>query len=613
MVTKSSLNKLFRSLKIRQKLVLVFLPIPFLAVILIGSLWYWNALKAVEKSLGEQTFILAQNASRLVEDYLNERELEIRSVAQLNWIQAFFREANSPNPILEKYQGQSKRLLVDLSGAYFQITCFDTLNQPFAKVQFTSFLPQGELPVHFETAYFDKLDTVGLRESASLVENGIYISGVKSIRGSKAMVFRTPVFDAQWQRKIGSLTFDLPISSVAENVFQNYSLGVTGQAMIVDSDGLLIYHTDRNKINQYIGAAMPYLGQVMEFMLRCRQGTSRYHNEHHETWIVSYSPVKKIRWNVGVAGPVKPFIRSTKQAGLLSLGITLGILLLLLFVINLFSKRFVRAISEVTEGAKAIAAGDLDRRLPIRSEDEIGGLANDFNKMARDLKKMMHEVDIHKNLAAIGQFAASMYHDIKSPLEGIKFLVSGLKRKTQEDDPLKHYVEEIAIGVNNLDQLIRETLDFVKPKSLNFRSVNLNEFLQSVISEINSEGIDIQWKLSNTLPEIELDPVQFKHAVINLVNNAVEAMPDGGTLQIGTELNDESVLLEFVDTGTGISLDKLENIFQPFFSTKARGHGLGLSIAHQIIKNHAGEITVASEVGKGTKVTIGLSLRRDRK
>jgi len=303
--------------------------------------------------------------------------------------------------------------------------------------------------------------------------------------------------------------------------------------------------------------------------------------------------------------PILTAFQRTQIAFLIILFFGLGFAIFGTFYV---SKKITTPIGRLTIATRKFSRGDLDSTIEITSRDEIGQLAADFNKMSKDLKKMIHEVDIHKKLAAVGKFAASMYHDIKSLLEGIKFLVAGLKRKTPENAPIKKYVDEIAIGVNNLDQLIYETLDFVKPKSLNLQPINVNELLRSVILELRLKNVEIKWSTFNNLPELELDPLQMKHAIVNVVNNSIEAMPNGGILRISTASNKDQVIIEISDTGFGIERDNLENIFQPFYTTKVRGHGLGLSIVHQIVKNHDGHISIDSEVGKGTTVIVRLPI-----
>ncbi|MGH7598431.1 MAG: HAMP domain-containing protein, partial [bacterium] len=424
-------RKRWRSLKIRHKLALISLPIPLFAVVLIGASWYRNALHAVNKTLEEQTSVLAQNASLRVDDFFHERELEIIAVARLSWLENLFRESLAPESgkQLEKYAENFKTLLAHLDGGYFQITCFDFRQQPLAKVQLTSFFSQNDLPAHFETFYFEAQDKIWMNELAALPANEIHISEVKSIRGVKALVLGIAMFEAQSARRIGAMTFNLPISRVAEKTIMSYSLGVESRVMLVDKNGDLIYHPDRKKLNQNIRAALPYLGHVIDPILRLKKGTAGYHDENHEAWIISYTPVKTVQWITGVASPVAPFIQSTERAGLMGIAITLSVAGLLLFLINRLSRRLVRDLSEVTEGAKAIAAGDLNRQLPVRSGDEIGELAADFNIMAADLKQLMRERQANETLIAVGKFSAALAHDLRNPVEGLRLLSRELGKR----------------------------------------------------------------------------------------------------------------------------------------------------------------------------------------
>ena len=571
---KKPFHNLLLNLKIKHKLMLTFLPIPLLAVILLGTLWYWNTLKAVQRTVTEQTSISANNVSILIDDYIEELEIEINSVTKLSWIQDFFSEFHKDNSpqFSEKYQERLKKLLINLGGRYFQINFFNLEKHAITKVQLTTFYSQDELPVHLENIIFDSLDRTGVANISVFSENEIIISDLKSIRGVQTIVFVIVVNDLKSQLPIGIITCFSPVTQIAERIIEKYNIGFASQAMIVDKKGQIIYHSERNKIHQSISAVIPNIHNI-EPILTLQEGNAKYFDMKNNALIISYKPLKRIAWNICVMSSIKPFIKSTKQAGLIGICLTVLISILLLFLINFFSEKFVRGISEVSKGARTLAAGDLDRSVPVRSNDEIGELAGNFNKMAKDLKKMIYEVDMHKNLAAIGQFAAGMYHDLKSPLEGLKFLTAGMKRKIKENDPLKQYADEIFIGLENLDQMIHKTLDFVKPESVNFEQVNLNEFIQLVVQGIDVKEVQINCELSAGLPEINLDPSLMRRAISNIITNSIEAMVSGGDLKISTTIDNQFVFIKLTDTGYGIGPDDLKHIFQPFFSTKIKGHG----------------------------------------
>jgi signal transduction histidine kinase len=610
-------HRIFSGLKIRHKLRLVFLPIPLLAVLLIGVLWYRNALLAVRKTLEDQTSVLARNAGLLIEAFFNKRELEINSIAKLNWLESFFMELSETKAqaVYEKYEERFKKLLVSLDGEYFQITCFDLQQQPFAKAQLTNFFAPDEQSFHFETRFFDVLDRIGIEETASLSENQIYISGINSIHGAKALVLGVAVFDAKSERKIGMMTFGFPISRVAEKVIKSYSLGTASQAMIVDKSGVVIYHTDKFKINQNLRVTMPYLGAVIDPLLNLKRGTASYRNEDKQAWIISYAPVGKILWSVGIASPVKPFIRSTERAGMMGIGITLGVSFLLLFLINLLSKKFVRDLSEVTEGARAIAAGALDRQIPVRSTDEIGELAADFNIMAADLKQLLNERQANEALLAVGKFSATLAHDLRNPVEGLKLLSGELCKRVGHDQQEYEIADTIAQSVDRLSSLVNQSLDFARLNQPVFVATDLAALADEVLQDFRFDEVELKKDFAHDLPFVKADAAQIKRVLANLIRNGLEACRSRRSsapcrLSLTLRAAGEKVLIEVADNGLGIPAEIREKIFEPFFSTKPGGHGLGLALARQIISNHGGTIVFDSAMGQGTRFVIELPVAK---
>jgi len=612
---KSYFRKAWGGLKIRHKLALVFLPLPLLAVAFIGSLWYRNALHAVGKTVENQTSILAWNAGLVLEDFFNKRELEIRSVAKLNWLESFFVEMNREKSAAGRgeYAEKLKRLLLGLEGGYFQITCLDSVQRPIAKVQLASFFAREVLPVHFEAVYFDEQDGIGAKESMSLSRNEIYISETKNIRGSKALVLAVRLFDSKLERAIGTMTFSLPIPKIAESAIKRFSLGIAGQVMVVDKRGELIYHTDRKKINQNIQAAMPSLGSALAPMLSLKKGTARYELENDEAWIISYAPLKKIQWSVAVASPIKPFIQSTEQAGLIGVVVTVGISVLLLFLISLFSRKFVRDLSEVTEGARALAADDLDRKIPVRTNDEIGELAADFNKMAADLKQHIRERQANETLLAVGRFSAALAHDLRNPVEGLKLLSRELGKRVDPQRPEHEIADTIVQSVDRLSSLVNQSLDFARLNQPVFAATDLAILTDEVLQDFRFDEVELKKDFSRNLPPAEVDAAQIKRVLANLIRNALEACfskKDSARCQVRLTLqaDGEKLRLEVADNGPGIPAEIREKIFDPFFSTKPGGHGLGLALARQIISNHRGTIAFASAMGQGTRFVIELPI-----
>ncbi len=607
-MTVMHLKNLIQNLKIKQKLILVFLPIPLLGIVMIGSFWHGSALKAVEDSLKEQTSILAENASLLVEGYLNERTVEVKSVSQLGWIEAFFREANGRKSPPENYQSKMKRLLMDLGGGYFQITCADRNSGLFAKAQLTSFLPSDKIPVHFETRIFNNQDMMGVKESSGASAGEVFISNVRSIRGSKALILSTPVGNDESTKTLGTIAFNIGISKIADEI-ETQNLGVASQAMILGRGGEVLYHTDRRKVNQNINAVMPFMAHAFDSKLAAKQASTTFRNEHNERWIISAASVKRTGWTIAISSPVKPFTQSTERAGLIGFAATVSVSLLLLSLINRFSKKFVDDISEVTEGARAVASGDLNRQLPVRAGDEIGGLAKDFNKMSADLKRLIKERQANETLIAIGRFSSALAHDLRNPVEGIRLLSSELKKRINATDSAREVADAISQSAANLSVLVNQSLDFARLNKPNVARAELVRVAEEVLSDLQFGEVAFTREYSKSLPKVDVDAIQIRRVLTNLLQNAIEACrrtEQRCQVKLIIRREGAKARIEVVDTGTGIAATAKENIFEPFFSTKASGHGLGLAFVRQIITNHHGNITFTSEPGHGTRFVIEL-------
>lgn len=606
-------HRVFRRLKIRHKLVLLFLPGTILAIFIVGSLWYWSALSAAKKTLQEQTSILARNGSQLLQDGLQGRRMEIGAVAKLNWVEALFSEANrnESGEALSSYQDNLKKLLVNLSSGYFQITCFDRQNRPFAKVELTSYFSQQELPGHFETVWFDAQDRQVIAEFSTSSNDAIYVSKARNIRGTNALVLAVPVHDSRAEQKIGTITFYLAISQISEKVMVNVKLGMSSRLMIVDEKGQILYHEDGNKINQNLRTILPDKSKISARLLNFKNGTASYRDQDGRSWIISYHPIKELQWSLSVASPLEPFIKPTKRAGLLGVGITLGIALLLLFLINVFSKKLVQDLAELIEGARAIAGGDFERKIPIRSNDEIGELAADFNVMTADLKQLRRERQANETLLAIGKFSAALAHDLRNPVEGLKLLSRELGKRVDPQRPEHEIADTIVQSVDRLSSLVNQSLDFARLNQPVFAATDLVVLTDEVLKDFRFDEVELKKDFARDLPLVEADAAQIKRVLANLIRNALEACfskRNSTRCQIGLKLqaHGEKLCIAVADTGPGIAPEIGEKIFEPFFSTKPGGHGLGLALARQIIANHGGTIAFISEMGQGTRFVFEL-------
>ncbi|HYQ82138.1 MAG TPA: ATP-binding protein, partial [Anaeromyxobacteraceae bacterium] len=277
------------------------------------------------------------------------------------------------------------------------------------------------------------------------------------------------------------------------------------------------------------------------------------------------------------------------------------------FAALLVAQRLLAPIRTLTEGVKAVAAGDLSRQVAVRSRDEIGVLAREFNAMAGSLARQQSELLRAERLAAVGRIASQITHEIRNPLNAIslnaELLAEELGPGASGEAPA--LLKAIGREIDRLNAVVEDYLRFARlPKPQKARE-DLNEILSGLLDfvarELAAAGVAVRRELAPGLPAVMGDEAQLRAAFLNLLRNAREAMPGGGTVTVRTLLAEGGqVEAEVRDTGAGIPEEVLPRIFDPFYSTKERGTGLGLAFALQVAREHGGSLRCESLPGRGT-------------
>ncbi|MCJ7663103.1 MAG: ATP-binding protein, partial [Desulfobacterales bacterium] len=315
------------------------------------------------------------------------------------------------------------------------------------------------------------------------------------------------------------------------------------------------------------------------------------------------------------------------------------------FIIGLFiQKEVYRPVKELVEGTTRVASGDFEHTITPQSQDEIGKLAESFNKMTQRLKaaynnikelirtleekveERTQELKMTQNqllqsekLASIGQLAATIAHEINNPLNGILTYTKLIERKLadgtvkEEEIPkLRSYLAIMERETEKCSTIVRDLLDFARQREPSLKSdVDINEVVAQALSllknQIALQEITLEKRYGH-LPPIVADPMQLRQVFLNILLNSCEAMHDGGRLTITTAFSkkEKVVKVEIADDGIGIPEEDLPKIFDPFFTSKEKGTGLGLSVVYGIINSHQGTIEAKSTVGEGTTIIVTL-------
>lgn len=230
-----------------------------------------------------------------------------------------------------------------------------------------------------------------------------------------------------------------------------------------------------------------------------------------------------------------------------------------------------------------------------------------------EVEQAQEERKRNQALAAIGQIATQVAHEIKNPLGSIKLNIAYLNKLLPHEEEAQEVLSEIDLGIDRLNRTVLELSTFVRPKRLSLDSTDINQIIKQQLSlvadRIAHKQIVVDFQSQTEIPLGMFDAHELGKAFINFIINAIDASEPASKITITTSWQDNKVMIGFIDSGAGMDIDTLTHLFEPFFTTKPTGTGLGMSIAKKVIEMHAGEMKIDSSVGQGTKITVMLPLK----
>jgi signal transduction histidine kinase len=387
-------------------------------------------------------------------------------------------------------------------------------------------------------------------------------------------------------------------------------------AAILDRDGTVIAHSNRSRVGERLpdGDDLRVLSEASALA----QLQSVYQTERMLEWrqplLLGERPIAEIRVALSTLLARETLDSSLEPAAVAALAALAGAII----VAFVLAQIVVRPIHVIRSGLSRLGKGDLGATLDLKGDEfkELGdvfaSVTNQLRAAIPDANKRAQLLELSRRVAALGRLTAGVAHEVKNPLNAMTIHLELLKQKLAagaDSTVTEPHVDIISREIRRLDDVVQGFLKFARPEELTLKPVApgelIDEVLKTLAVEANVTGVTLDASVAPDVPPIEADPGIFRQALLNLAKNAVQAMPNGGTLTMSTaSTKDGRVEIRVADSGVGIPPENLAKIFDLYFTTKQSGTGIGLSLVYRTVQLHNGDIDVESTPGVGTTFVI---------
>jgi len=410
-------------------------------------------------------------------------------------------------------------------------------------------------------------------------------------------VLEQPILDQRTGTLLGTVVAAPRLSELLPSEVISTGFGSAGYNLVLDRETGSVVHYSRG--DQPVRAAAPDpegLGFEPDAVLTSEAGGRFRFMQADSTRLAAFVSLDAPPWTVVSVAALEEFSGPFQRMRALNLALVLLVIIAVSLASLFLVRRATRSLEELTTAAGDVAQGRFLPVLPSPGSDEVGRLSAAFGTMVDRIREMMAQLQASRQMAAVGEFAAELAHEIRNPLTSIKLNLQRIDRAVAEGgSPETAAPVAIALReVGRLERVVTGVLRLGRPRPLERGLVSLhavaNDAMDTIRTEAEASGVRLVHELAADRDTVLGDPDQLRGALLNLLLNSVEAMPHGGELTLTTAVRGPTVELVVRDSGPGIPAHVRPNLFRPFFTTKAEGTGLGLAVAMRAAEEHGGSL-----------------------
>lgn len=407
----------------------------------------------------------------------------------------------------------------------------------------------------------------------------------------------------------GVLLANLNLRTVWD-IVDKLRFGQTGEAVIIDQTDRVIAHQDKKLV---LNNPKNYIDGFLKYIQPGVSGSAEIVDNSNRGVIIAYAPITDLNWKLIIFQKQEEAYSFLKKMQYQSQIIFIFSLVITIFISIFLARWMSQPLNKIIQGTQKIAQGDFSQFLRVQRRDEIGKLFFSFNRMTRRLR----EARKVEKLSIIGKAAAAIAHELKNSLVLVNTFIELLPKRHKDQKFIKEFFQTVPQELESWNTMLKNMMSINPPELENipFSELSINVIVKNIITlvQMKADQKDIAIKLSfdEANPVVQCNEEKIRHAILNIMTNALDATPYGGEVEIQTKCIlrcqdrlESKVEIVIINSGQHIDESKIDKIFEPFYTTKGGGFGLGLAISMEIVKAHMGTITVVNQFPQGVVFTI---------